>query len=369
MPTQFTAFQALNAEFIAFMNQRDAWPSYRAILAKSKGGSRRDVRLLESGGTAPLKYAAALAEVIQAKPILAEFLARSGGELPVGMTINQILDRIACPVQARRDPIGVEDDWHIKGLDALPWLFSGFVWRSLTPAGTLCESENDVRTAVAMILATVGRQVEGSMDLPSHDAVKQAERHMRMSRSDYLGRAIDLWRAASWAFTFGVADRQRIGCSCVLPLQESVYNAIRGGERDTHSCSAAELTLPSQTLFLEAVGHKADMEYASVSKKTTQTVRAIYVQLAALSFDDRLGELARRQPLRILSMAGNPTNEERLKRTGFRPTRTKLAGFDIKIMEMDQRRGWFVPVVVAKLQERLAADKGFLKSRKSNLPG
>jgi hypothetical protein len=42
-----------------------------------------------------------------------------------------------------------------------------------------------------------------------------------------------------------------------------------------------------------------------------------------------------------------------LRRFGFIPTGTKMAGFDIPILELDQRKGWFIPTVIAMLQTRL----------------
>jgi len=51
-----------------------------------------------------------------------------------------------------------------------------------------------VGTAIAMTMASVGRTSSGNMALSAQETIRAAERHMRISRDDYLARALGLWR-------------------------------------------------------------------------------------------------------------------------------------------------------------------------------
>lgn len=251
-------------------------------------------------------------------------------------------------------PACVHHGWYMEGLDGLVGLFNDYIWGNLVRPGMLCEHEKDVREAVSMILSDLGRHIRGGATrLSDDDAIAIAEQHMKLSHDDYLGRALDLWRKEKWTFGFGVVDRQRVACSCVLPLRDFIYEEVRQGKRSTHGCLAPEVTSPSQTLLFEAVAQRPDIEYASIAKKTGQVIRTFFVQMARLSLDASSWGQHESRSLRILSFAGSPTNEQRLKRLGFRPTGTKMLGFGISFYELDERKGWLFRAVIHKLQERL----------------
>ena len=350
-------FRTLTDEFRRFLDGRGVWPllkQFPRALEDKGGGRKADITRMKAGGTVPEKYVLALVELLRGKPALGEFLAMQGVADPGGSDANQLVEHVAGPVQSQAGPLDGDADQHMKGIDALLGLFTDFVWGKLIRSGTLCEHEADVRTAIALTMASIGRTASGDTALSAKEAIQAAERHMRIGHDDYLGRAIALWRVARWSIAFAVVDRQRVGCSIVLPLAEPAYEALRLGVRDSHACSPADLALPSRTLFLEAIAHRADAEYPAVHRKTGQLVRTIYVQLAVLSLDGP-GPLQADRPLRILSIAGNPTNAKRLRRSGFRPTGTTMPGFDVGLMELDQRKAWWTPAIVRKLQERLLA--------------
>lgn len=359
MPARHSRFRALNDDLRSLLDRREAWPKYSAMLSvlqkARKGGRRADIVELRRGVAVPEKYVRCLARMAQARPVLDEYLAMRKIPDPQRLSEDQLVDCIAGPLQhypGQGDP--PEEDWQLKGVRAFVEIFTDFVWKKLIQAQTLCRNEKDVHVATSMIMATVGRHLErGKSPLSDAKAIAIAEHHMKITHGDYLERAIDLWRTARWTYAFGVVNRQRIACGCVLPLKEDTYDAMRRGERDSHSCRGVDLASPSQTLFIEAFGHKPDAEYPFFKSKTIQTVRIINLQIAAMSLRDDSGPAPEKRPLRILSIAGNDLNEKRLKNHGFRPTGTKMPGFEIPYMEMDERQAWIIPIVIGKLRERL----------------
>lgn len=356
MAARNTRFRALNADFRSFMDDADAWPTIGAILlrlGKIGGGRRADIVAMKKGSAVPEKCVRALAEVLTGNKALVEFWARTNTAPADEGRTQGVVDHISGPVLPHATSVDSED-WHLKGIDGLVGVFTDFIWRNLIPPGTLCKNESDVSTAVDMIMAATGRQAASDLKLEREDAIKQAEYFMQISRDEYLRKVLDRWHAAKWTIAFATVDRRRVACSHILPLTEQSYEQIKAGNRCIHSYSSRDLAMPSCSLFLEAVSHRSDREYPSVSKKTSQAVRTIFVQLAAMSMGE--GQRFDGRGLRILSMSGTRISDARLRRSGFQPTGTKMQGFDIEIMEMSERKAWWIPLVVGKLQERLLSE-------------
>jgi hypothetical protein len=352
MPARNTRFRALSDDFRRFLDQRGAWPPVKKILLdlEDKGGGRKaEITRLRAGAVVPEKYVRAMILSLRkwGGSALADYQAGQAGA--GSLDDDQLLDLIAGPLRDRAAKSEGDTDWQASVLDGLHEIFTPYLSGAVLHPGTRCDSEGDVGLAVRMILSTVGRQVSGDSGLPDSDATGVAEQFMRIGHADYLQRAIDLWRVARWSFAFAVVERQRVACSCTLPLTESAYEEVRRGGRVTHALSGDDLAVPSRTLFLEAFGHKPDAEYPFFERKTIHTVRIINLQLAALSLGAGDG------PLRVLSIAGNKLNEERLKSSGFRRTGTQMPEFGIPFMELDEREGVFITLAVGKLRERLSA--------------
>lgn len=355
MPARNSRFRALNDDFRQFLDARDAWPSFKAILWRLKGqggGRRADIVGLRAGAAVPQKYVRAIAELVAPAGVLRDYLGDPGAAGPGGgPSIEAICDRIAGPLLPARPGVPEGEDSHLQGVDALLGLFLDYVWGAIVTPQTLGKNEKDVALGVRLMMASVGRQLAGDRQLGDEGAIRRAEAHMAIAFDDYRDRAVALWRRAPWSLCFGVTDRQRVGASLVLPLSEAAYDALLAGERTSHSLGPDDLAVPSRHLFLENVGHRAPTSYPWFGKATAQTKRAIHVQLAALT----LGADPRASPpFRFLSLGATPLNIRRLKAAGFRPTGRFMKDFDaVEFLELDPKKGWPLFAVVRQLQERL----------------
>jgi hypothetical protein len=246
-------------------------------------------------------------------------------------------------------------DWFARGLDGVVGLFTGFARGQLVRPGTFCRDEDDVRAAVTLILTTIGRQLRrGGAGLPDAKAIELAEARMQLDMASYADRAVGLWRRSPWTIVYAVVDRVRVGCTLVLPLEESVYEELRAGRRTSHDCTGADLALPSRTLFIEAVGERPDSECPATAKASAQLVRMMFLQIARMSLDPDQPPTGEERPIRMMSLAGTPKGEARIRRFGYRPLGVTMPGFDVELFEMEESRTWFVPLVLGYLQRRLA---------------
>jgi hypothetical protein len=362
MPARNAGFRALRDDFRTLLDQRTAWPLVKwfpAALADKGGGRKLDIFQMKAGAVVPEKLVRALVELIWDDPALADYLAAHGLTEHRRMTVQQVANLVAGPVLPHASPAPNATDWFAQGLDGLASLFGDFVWGRLVRAGTLCDNEEDVRKAVAMILASAGRQFHGGNGhLPAGEAIRIAERRWGITQNAYLGRVVGLWRKVPWTVAFAVADRQRIACSLVLPLKEPVYEEIRDGRRSATSCSDRDLAFPSRTLLLEALGQRTDLEYPCLSKKTAHALRSIMVHLAQLSLDEDCSLYHAAPSPRILSVAGSCEHATHLRKLGFRTTGSRMPGFAGNVYELHERKGWLLYPVIHKLQERLLETSG-----------
>jgi hypothetical protein len=309
---------------------------------------------MKSGGVVPEKYVRATVELLWDERVLTDFLAMQDIPDQGPLTVDQVIEFVAGPLVSRPVPAPGAEDWFMKGLEGLVRLFTGYAWGNLVRDGTLCRDENDVRIAVNMILTTAGHHIAGGRtDISDERAIQLAESYVRLTRDQYLTHVLDGWRAAPWSLAFAVVDRRRVGCSRVLPLTISAYGDIRAGHRSIHACAAADLVQPSRFLFIESVGERPEKDFALVGSRTAQQLRTIFLQMAMLSLCDDAAEAGPGMPLSILSIAGTPTDHKRARKFGFHPIGTRMAEFDKELMELDERRAWFLPLVVGYLQQRL----------------
>jgi hypothetical protein len=358
MPVRSTRFRALSDEFRDFLDQRRGWPLVKRFprALEDKGGGRKAVIFqMKTGGVVPEKFVRATVELLWNERVLRDFLALGGVTDHGRLNVDQVMDLIAGPVMSHATPAPGADDWFMKGLDGLVRLFTDYAWGKLVREGTLCRNEDDVQTAVTMILTTAGHHISGrGPDLPAESAIEIAERYIGLTRDAYLTSVLESWRAAPWSLAFAVVDRRRVGCSHVLPLTESAYEEVRAGKRSVYACPAADFAQPSRFLFIEAVGDMPETKYALIGRRTAQQLRTIFLQMAILSRDDAAGPPGQQRKLRLLCIEGPPTDRKRAMRFGFRPTGTRMHIVNKELIEIDERKSWFLPLVVQYLQKRLA---------------
>jgi hypothetical protein len=199
-----------------------------------------------------------------------------------------------------------------------------------------------------MILTTTGRFLAGGKTVTDEEAIGLVEAVTKISSHDYLANVIACWKIAPWSVAFAVIDRQRVACSRVVPLTESAYMEIRAGRLSIDACTASDMVMPSQLLFIDASGEKPEADYPFIKKRTAQQIRTTFLQVAYLSYVNNSNHT-----LQILTATCSPTAKKRARKYGFRPVGTCMHGSDIDLMEMDYREAIFVPMVVEQIQRRL----------------
>jgi hypothetical protein len=140
----------------------------------------------------------------------------------------------------------------------------------------------------------------------------------------------------------------------VLPLTESAYGAVRSGNRSICACSAADLMQPSRFLFIEAAGDLPETKYALIGRRTAHQLRTIFLQMAIPSRDGAGRPSCQQMPLSVLSIEVAPTYRKRALKFGFRPIGNRMHVMDKELLELDERKSWFLPLAVEYLQKRLS---------------
>ncbi|WP_152054220.1 hypothetical protein [Tautonia marina] len=356
MPPAPTQYRALTEDFRLFA-ERLGWPPgkrFPKALKDLGGGDKAIVARMKEGAAVPEKYIRALVGLMRNESTLsAYFTAKRLGGIET-LTDDDIIERIAGPLTPAPAPPPESEDIFDKGIVGIAEVFSRFVGK-LVREGTLCRDEKDVATAVAMIFATVGRHVTRDAALADAEAITAAEAIIGLSRDAYLERAVAWWRKAHWSMAFAVVNRQRVGCSCVLPLTDDAYAAVRAGRQLDYELTADDLAVPSRSFLLEAEAERSDADYPQIRKRTGRQLHTLLLQVARLSLPESpvpyLG-----CPIRILSFAGTPVNRARLLKLGFRPTGNRLPVHNLEILELDDQGTSFTSLAIEGLRRRITLE-------------
>ena len=349
-------YRALKKEFCDWMYAQSAWPKVSVIQRRVDGGSRTGTIVeMKKGAAVPEKCLLALIELLleHHRPTLEAYLAEQGSPSSDTQSADVILERIAGPPGDKPMPPPDGEDWFLQGLNGLFDALEDFMFgKNLIPEGALCRTEDDVRYATEMMMKSLGRRTLRGRKPPNEEhLIRLAENYMKINQEEYVARDLKLWQAVPWTIVFAVIGKQRVGCTRILPLKKSAYEAFRDGERSVNFCAPDDLDFPSWYLLIENVGELPESEFPS-AKRTRQLLRTICLQLARLSLFPHTDK-TRKHKLHILSFAGTPTNRNRLMKFGFRSNGNRMAVNDVEMMELDRRKGFRLRLMVRLMRDRL----------------
>ncbi len=174
---------------------------------------------------------------------------------------------------------------------------------------SVAECADWIFTRVGEETSLAGR-LQGPAKARAHAAA-----HMNITLETYRAR-LALWRDFNeWtvvsAIYKGVGP---IGVCVALPLTDAAYEEVREGRLLPSACGPEELASPSLNIVLEAVAEHPQF-VGRPDKNPTEALRVASVfQVSALV---RAHKTKGKRTVRLLSFAGTPENERRLRSAGF----------------------------------------------------
>jgi hypothetical protein len=193
-----------------------------------------------------------------------------------------------------------------------------------------CGNEGDIELAATMVLLGVAEQIDGAVTGPA--AIALAERVMRRSRDDYAQFLLRLWKANENAVLFATQREGeslvRIGMTAVAPLTEGFYLRFRRGEAEDSDITQGDMLNRSKYILYDAGVEPGEMKPRRARTGRSMTLaRTVMYQFAALWPPLHKGNV---NP-RLISFAGTPESEKRLRTFSYRDTgaKTRLSGMTV----------------------------------------
>jgi hypothetical protein len=251
-------------------------------------------------------------ELQQARRATLDFVKRFDITELTPETAEAVLSHICYPLVPRPELLEAFKDYLQRGVES----FIDFI-HTLPALDNWVRGcpQADIPAAVHWMYVRVAQDTAPNGPSLSEDqAQKFAEHRMGMDYDDYWRAAQDWASVNSWILVRGWHKLGPVGMSIVLPVKPTVYQDVLDGHKAPYDCTSADLLVPSRHLLVEAVAERP--EYVGRPHiNPTKALRASSIfQVAALSRCNRLDEPS---TLRILSFAGTPLNEVRLRKSGF----------------------------------------------------
>ena len=259
-----------------------------------------------------------------------EFLARFGVTELTPATAPAILAHICYPPAPRAERTHHALDYLRRPILAL----GEFVDMRMLDSHVRGCPDGRLEEAVKWMYTRVAQDTpQGRPNMPIAEVNRLASGFMGLSAAEYVERARRWARAFRWTVVLAWHKNEPLGMSIVLPVTPQAYQEILDGKRTPYDCTSNDLMVPSTHLVIEAAAERPEF-VGRARPNPTQSLRiALLFQIGALA---RCNRLHGPQTLRILSFAGTPTNELRLRDTGFLPTgrtlpRPKVSLFEFRL--------------------------------------
>lgn len=276
----------------------------------------------------------------EARAVTTAFLTPLGISTLTPALADAILEHVCYPRVPATHGIGVFIDYLRYKVASL----SDIIFKGEYPDWVHGCDKDDLPEIVRWMYTRVGHGItpDGRLLAPSQARIAAA-RYMRLEEAEYCRRAI-LWShdhpwsvVRAWHRTVG-----EIGMSIALPITEIAYREIAEGRLTPYDCTPAHLSPTSLNIVLEAMAENPPYVGRS-DPNPTESLRVCSVyQIAALARTNLLSDKAQ---VRIISFAGTPENEARLRSSGFLPngatmrhpdpeTRLKIYELKIKVNQL-----------------------------------
>jgi hypothetical protein len=201
---------------------------------------------------------------------------------------------------------------------------------SITESVQACSDPQDVRCAIEWMYVNLGRQLNGYRSFAVLDATEAAKEAIGLSREHYEKQAISWSDFDRWTVVYARRRGVPMGMSIVLPLRLNAYDAVRAGKRKTYDIQPSDLMRPSRNLLVEALALSPEYVPANNEDPYRSILNAMVCQQGLLA---RCDDKTLKEPLRLLTHAGNPANRKRAEDFGYKETGTCLAGSHLGLLE------------------------------------
>jgi hypothetical protein len=328
--------RAFNNRFLEFMKSQEfLWPNKNDVedwfrdhtmkgMSHGGNGKKSPYRDLQAGEAVAIRFTSGLIQMFfDMKNPVDDFAFRRREAIleyykfPKDVVVAKVLDQTCSP---QKD--SPQDDWILKGLDYL-WSFAPN--ENIRRSARLCrlkdlEKCETNRDVLQWIYINVGRDVHehnhGSPAKPdsqiSNDvALEIGENYVQVPIEEYRKKMMEWAGYHDWVVVLGRNGGKRTGVSVILPLTEKAYYEVRNGEKSPWECGVNDFEVPSNFLLVQVFCVRLmdlggdPLKYSSKAQRN-----CALLQVAALS---KLSSKHKKNPLRILSFAGMPTSEARLK--------------------------------------------------------
>ena len=347
MPRYTQTFRLLHNNLRQFLAQRDsfgdeAWPKYRQLfeflrLRLDWNASEREYRLLKTQALGPARLVEGLVAYLiehRSKELNALVDYDRSGD-PESNRAQYLLDQ--CTTVVDKDLIRTDwryhDTWRI-----LPTLVAG--------AHAGCEDEMLVRDSTeftsvsAWILGDVGRALHKERGFADRaDAVlaaeylQSAERHMGRTCSRFAEQLHGWWIRCGHSVMYACAGAEPVGVSVILPLEASVWYAVREGRLSDLEITGPHVVANSRFLLVLAMTTSwRNSACCRTGWVTARQLAGILFQAARLSWLENVCD-SKGEDIRILAVGGTAYAVERLERHGYAKI-GKLKDFDVPLYEL-----------------------------------
>ncbi len=325
-------YRAFTEEYRTYLDtQRGGWPPNKVLerwfkeVCGYQGGTNTAMR---RGTPVPDKYLKWFVELLvtsadrldlrQARLATLDFVARFEIRELTPASADAVLEHICLPPISRpegkeaaidylrRRTIALNEFIHLASFDS---------WVRGCPTECIEEAVRWVYVRVAQCNADTGPMMS------SPEAITYSTSFIGLKPGDYAARVAQWATSNPWTVVRAWHKVGGVGVNITLPVTPHVYQRVLDGDLAPTEITPHDFDLPSLHIILEAIAEKPEF-VGRPHVNPTRSLRASSIfQIAALARCNRLPGPAK---LRILSFAGTPLNELRLRDVGFLPTGGRL---------------------------------------------